>query len=69
MRIACTSEPASGSVIEKAQRTSPVAICGRNRCFCSSVPSRMIMSATMKWVLMIPDTLIHPRDSSITDSA
>ena len=46
-----------------------MAIRGRNRCFCSSLPSRMIMSATMKWVLMMPDTLIQPRDSSITDSA
>ena len=31
-RIAWTSEPHSGSVIEKAQRSSPVAIRGRKRC-------------------------------------
>ena len=36
--IADTSDPRAGSLIEKAPRTSPVAIRGRYRCFCSSVP-------------------------------
>ena len=67
--MACTSEPHSGSVIENAPRISPVAIRGRNRCFCSSVPSRISMLTTMKWVLMIPEMLIQPRDSSLTASA
>ncbi len=35
----CTSEPTSGSESEKAARISPVAIFGRNSCFCSSVPN------------------------------
>ena len=69
MRIACTSEPHSGSVIENAQRISPVAIRGRKRSFCSSVPSRISMLATMKCVLMIPEMLIQPRASSHTESA
>ena len=34
-----TSEPTSGSESEKAARISPVAIRGRNSCFCSSVPN------------------------------
>ena len=34
-----TSEPTSGSESEKAARISPVAIFGRNSCFCSSVPN------------------------------
>ena len=38
VRIAATSEPSSGSDIENAPRALPVAIRGRNRCFCSSVP-------------------------------
>ena len=35
----CTSEPHSGSDSEKAARSSPVAIFGRKRSFCSSVPN------------------------------
>ena len=35
----CTSEPTSGSESEKAARISPVAMRGRNSCFCSSVPN------------------------------
>ena len=42
---------------------------GRKRSRCSSVPSRISMSATMKWVFTIPDTLIQPRESSQTASA
>ena len=34
-----TSEPTSGSESEKAARISPVAMCGRSSCFCSSVPN------------------------------
>jgi hypothetical protein len=69
VRIAWTSEPHSGSVIENAHLSSPVAIRGRKRSRCSSVPSRISMSAAMKCVLMMPDTLIQPRESSLTASA
>ena len=61
VRIACTSEPHSGSVIENAPRSSPVAIRGRQRSFCSSVPWRISMFATIKCVLMIPESVIQPR--------
>ena len=47
--------------MENEPRTSPTAICGRNFCFCSGVPCCLIMWATMKWVLMMPETLIQPR--------
>ena len=67
--IALTSEPQPGSLIEKAPRTSPVAIFGRYFCFCSSVPCCSSIQATMKWVLMIPLTLIQPRAISSTASA
>ena len=43
LRIAATSEPMPGSLIENAPRTSPVAIRGRYLCFCSSVPCWRIM--------------------------
>ena len=69
VRIAETSEPQPGSDIENAPRTSPVAIRGSSDRFCSSVPCRSSMYATMKWVLTIPDTLIQPRASSSTTSA
>ena len=59
--IALTSEPHSGSLIENAPRISPVAIFGRKYCFCSSVPCWLIRYATMKWVLITPDTDIQPR--------
>ena len=42
---------------------------GRYFCFCSSVPCWMIMYATMKCVLMTPETLIQPRAISSTTSA
>ena len=67
--IAATSEPQPGSDIENAPRTSPVAIRGRYFCFCSSVPCCSSMYATMKWVLMMPETLIQPRAISSTTSA
>ena len=35
---ACRSEPAPGSVIAIAPTSSPVAMRGSQRCFCSSVP-------------------------------
>ena len=59
--IAATSLPRSGSDIENDPRTSPSAIFGRYFCFCSGVPCWVSMYATMKWVLMTPETLIHPR--------
>ncbi len=38
VRIAATSEPASGSVIAIAVRISPLANCGSHRAFCSALP-------------------------------
>ena len=67
--IAATSEPSAGSDIENEPRTSPVAILGRYFCFCSSVPCRISMYATMKCVLITPETLIQPRAISSTASA
>ena len=64
MRIACTSEPASGSVIEKAARNTPSAIRGRYRSFCSSVPCAAIMPPTMYWPLTMPEIDVQPRESS-----
>jgi hypothetical protein len=67
--IAATSEPRSGSDTETDPRTSPVAILGRKCRFCASAPCREIMRATMKCVLITPDTLIQPRAISSTTSA
>ena len=69
MVIAETSEPRPGSDMEKAPRTSPAAILGRKYSFCSAVPCWLIMYATMKWVLTMPDTDIQPRASCSTTSA
>ena len=38
----CEFEPASGSVIAKAIVIEPSAIPGSHRCFCPSVPNRLI---------------------------
>ncbi len=54
------SLPASGSDSDRAPRRSPVAITGRYRCFCSSLPWAMSRVAAMVWVLMTPVRLIHP---------
>ena len=43
----CEFEPASGSVMAKANLVVPAAIAGRNRCFCSSVPVWAMMVAQM----------------------
>ena len=40
------SEPEFGSLKPWHQRTSPFMICGRNSCFCSSVPHRKIVGPT-----------------------
>ncbi len=69
MRMPCTSEPAPGSVIEKAARYSPAAIRGRNRCFCSSVPCDAIMPPTMYCPLTMPEIDVQPRESSAMASA
>jgi hypothetical protein len=65
VRIAWTSEPACGSVIEYAKRSSPVAMRGRYRSRCSSVPCVSIIHAEMKCVLRTPESDIQPRESSI----
>jgi hypothetical protein len=67
--IAETSEPHSGSLIEKAPRNSPAAMRGSSRCFCSSVPCCAIMYATMKCVLITPEIDIQPRAICSTTSA
>lgn len=67
--MAATSEPHSGSDMENAPRTSPVAIRGRSRLFCSAEPCCEIRYATMKWVLTMPEIDIQPRDSSSTTRA
>jgi len=59
--IACTSEPQFGSLIENPPWNSPVAIRGRKRWRCSSVPNFSMRKLTMKWVLMMPVIDIHPR--------
>ncbi len=69
VRIACTSEPACGSVIENEERITPVASLGRKRSRCSSVPCRRIIVAAMNEPFTIPDSVTHPRESSITISA
>ncbi len=40
--ISCEFDPASGSVIAKAIVVDPSASPGSQRCFCSSVPNRVI---------------------------
>jgi hypothetical protein len=67
--MAATSDPTSGSDIENAPFRSPAAIRGRSRVRCSGVPCRISRYATMKWVLMTPDTLIQPREICSTTSA
>ena len=66
VEIAWTSEPRPGSDSENAARISPVAIFGRNLCFCSSVPNFISRYEPMKCVLTMPDTEIQPRESSST---
>ena len=55
--------------MENAPRTSPVAIFGSRRAFCSAEPCWEIRYATMKWVLTMPEIDIQPRDSCSTTSA
>ena len=69
VRIAWTSEPACGSVIEKDERSSPDASLRRCRCFCSSVPWWRIIQLAMKVPFRIPDRVVQPRESSSTTSA
>ena len=63
-RSAPASEPLSGSDSEKQPRSLPVAIPGSDRSRCSSVPNRSISLAQMRWLLTIPASDIHPRESS-----
>jgi hypothetical protein len=64
--IACTSDPAWGSVMENAPRSSPVAIRGSSRPCCSRVPKVRSIQAAMKCVFMTPDSEIHAREISAT---
>ena len=69
VRSEATSDPASGSVIEYAPRTSPEAIRGRSRDRCSSVPNSAIIQAAIVCVLITPESDIQPRASSVWTSA
>ncbi len=70
VRIACTSEPACGSVIENA--AAHVAARHLRQQLVASAPvsrSVLIMNEAMKCVLITPDSEIQPRESSLTISA
>ena len=69
VRIDWTSEPACGSVIENAARTSPVARRGSHACRCSSVPWLRSIQEAMKLPFMIPGSVTQPRESSIRINA
>ena len=58
------SVPASGSDNDSAPRCSPVARRGSQRRFCASVPKRRMFVAHIVWVLTMPESDIHPYDSS-----
>ena len=64
VRIAWRSDPPPGSVSATAARNSPVAMVGRYRRRCSSVPNWWINFDTMEWPPNAPARLIHPRASS-----
>ena len=63
-RRAPASEPLSGSDSEKQPRSLPVAIWGRDRSCWASVPKRSMSLAQMRWLLTMPASDIHPRESS-----
>ena len=68
VRMAAASEPACGSVRQKAPSFSPRAIGRRKRSFCSVVPKlRMGMQPTELWTLMIVETA--PSPPAISSSA
>ena len=69
VRIACRSEPPPGSVSAIVARTSPVAIRGRYRSFCSSVPYASSSFATTVCPPIAPARLIQPRASSSVTAA
>jgi hypothetical protein len=64
VRMACTSEPAWGSVRQRPPRASPLAKRGSSRRRCASVPWCSTMSAAMVWLLTTPASDIQPRQSS-----
>ena len=66
--MACRSEPPPGSVSAIAARTSPVAIRGRYRCFCSAVPKFSSILATTVCPPIAPAKVIQPRASSAVTS-
>ncbi len=53
VRIAPGSEPASGSLRQKAGDHSPDAHLGRKRCLSSSEPKRLIGSEPSSWIIRI----------------
>lgn len=66
--VACRSLPPPGSVSAIVARTEPVAILGRWRCFCSSVPYSSRSLATTVCPPIAPARLIQPRASSSVTS-
>ena len=58
------SLPASGSDSDRQPRGAPSASDGSQRACCSGVPCRMIRLAAIVWVLMMPESDIHPAASS-----
>ena len=56
----CTSLPASGSVSPSPAWTSPLAMRGSRRSFCSTVPWSAMIDAARWWVPITPLTLIQP---------
>ncbi len=69
VRMACTSEPACGSVRHRPPRASPRAKRGRKRRRCSSVPWWRTMSAAIVWLLITPASDMKPRHSVSTTRA
>jgi hypothetical protein len=60
----CRSLPPPGSVSAIVARSSPLAIGGKYRCFCSSVPNSVSSLATTVCPPIAPARLIQPRANS-----
>ena len=60
------SVPASGSVSARPPRSSPLAMRGRKRCFCSSLPNFCTRIAIIRCELKMPVSDIHTSEMRIT---
>jgi len=71
VRKAVRSDPAQGSVRANADRASPLAMRGRNRCFCSGVPNvRKGSTAPMQpWTDPMPATISSSVDMRVWNRA